>query len=568
MNRFALTFAILSTIACGGEAPVSGQETPSSSPAGPPGAPVLFFSDLTGGPREGNSDTTFGQSAGTIVTVWGRNLGSTRGTSTVTCGGAPAAAYYAWGNATAPANLYASHGMQMVSFQVSNLAAEGPGEIRFTVGGVTSNPLPFLVRSGAIRFVRTSGSDATGIGSWTNPWRTIVHAKDQLAPGDICYVGDGVSQTTITDVEACVNLSTNGTPTAPKALVAYPGATVQVGASSISRAFHNWGTETNGYTNHWTVSKMRIVTGETAFQMRSGWRVAGNYITAPNGDGVTGVINVSGSNVAVLGNELTDCGDPSSMKYYHAIYVQGTRASSGPHLPTESNRDVGWNYLHDNRTNRGINLYSEEASSAFIEGHRIHDNRIVNQRGDGILVGYYVTGTNWVYNNVLINTGLGPNWPDDTSTHVALRFTCGHEELPPTTVHCSHNTIYGGGYPAVAETDSGMFLIEQEAIDRCTLEIRNNIVRSTGQPYLAAWSGTMAAAARRNLWFGAGPAPVWDTTAISVDPLFVNAAGYNVRPAAGSPAIDAGVSAGVTADADGVARPQGSGFDLGAYESH
>jgi len=32
---------------------------------------------------------------------------------------------------------------------------------------------------------------------------------------------------------------------------------------------------------------------------------------------------------------------------------------------------------------------------SFIQQHRVHDNVIVNQRGDGIMLGYYVTGDNW-----------------------------------------------------------------------------------------------------------------------------------------------------------------------------
>ena len=49
---------------------------------------------------------------------------------------------------------------------------------------------------------------------------------------------------------------------------------------------------------------------------------------------------------------------------------------------------------------------------------------------------------------------------------------------------------------------------------------------------------------------------------------FVNAAAHDYHPAAGSPAIDAGERlAGVATDRDGVSRPLGGGWDIGAYEA-
>ena len=82
-------------------------------------APVLFFSDLESGPKTGNSDTSLGQTInenGAIVNIWGKNLGSSQGSSKAYCNGAEANYVYYWGNANAPANLYASHGMQKISF--------------------------------------------------------------------------------------------------------------------------------------------------------------------------------------------------------------------------------------------------------------------------------------------------------------------------------------------------------------------------------------------------------------------------------------------------------------------
>lgn len=54
---------------------------------------------------------------------------------------------------------------------------------------------------------------------------------------------------------------------------------------------------------------------------------------------------------------------------------------------------------------------------------------------------------------------------------------------------------------------------------------------------------------------------------LGTNPLFDNAAGGDFQVQAGSPAIDAGLTIpAITEDFDGVARPQGAAYDIGAYE--
>jgi hypothetical protein len=52
---------------------------------------------------------------------------------------------------------------------------------------------------------------------------------------------------------------------------------------------------------------------------------------------------------------------------------------------------------------------------------------------------------------------------------------------------------------------------------------------------------------------------------LSTDPLFINT-GTDFHLASGSPAINAGVSVGLTSDYDGKPVPMGAGVDIGAYE--
>ena len=534
--------------------------------------PVLFFSDLTSGPRTGNTDASGGRTSGedgAIVTLWGRHLGRTPGGAQVYCNGAEAASYYASGPANQPANLSAYHQMEMIVFQISHLAQDGPGGIQVVTGGKRSNALPFRVRPGNIHFVTTTGNDATGTGTWAQPWETIMMAVDTMAAGDIVYVGDGVTQTNESDASAAVNLSSSGEPGNPKALVAYPGATVHVGSPAIERSFFMYDWNQDGFTTHWVMAKFHITTGQLGAPAYHGFRVVGNYITAPNGDGMDGAIDVQGNDVFVLGNELDRVGSTNCSKLYHAIYAKGFRTDDPPRAPTESNREIAWNYVHDSAANRAINIYSEQVNSAFLERHSVHDNVIVNQRGDGIMLGYYVTGENWIYNNLVIRAGRGPEWPDGESYHTGIRISAGHEAVSGTVVHCYNNTLYACGWSdAVLPGETGHLLVNPEALPFLTLNFINNLIYSTGEPYLAEESAALAPRQVQNCWYGDGSPPAWDISAINADPRFVDAPAGNFALAAGSPCINAGadVSSVVRRDLGGSARPQGSAIDIGAFE--
>ena len=151
-------------------------------------APHLAFSDLISGPSTGIGDEL---GSGTIVTVWGFELGSEQAGSTleycdVNSSCAPMAHVYYWKNAdgqlpSGPANLYESHGMQEISFSIPEAPA-GAGEIRLSNAHGTSS-LPFTVRPGEIYHVKEQGDDENGDGSFSNPWQSVAHADQTLDAG-------------------------------------------------------------------------------------------------------------------------------------------------------------------------------------------------------------------------------------------------------------------------------------------------------------------------------------------------------------------------------------------------
>ena len=81
----------------------------------------------------------------------------------------------------------------------------------------------------------------------------------------------------------------------------------------------------------------------------------------------------------------------------------------------------------------------------------------------------------------------------------------------------------------------------------------------------------------RNLWFGAGNGPSQTTENVGGDPQFVDLGKFDFHLRDSSVARDTGTAVlpnnpfvdgnGRATDKDGVLRPQGKAFGLGAYES-
>jgi hypothetical protein len=546
------------------------------------GAPALLFSDLVSGPNSGNSDDSQpGQVAGldgAIVTLWGRNLGATAGTVKVA---GIAARIYSWGQATAPADLSTRHGLQMVVFQVPSSAPLGTVDIELSVAGVNSNPLPFVIRPGAMRYVRVGGNDG-GDGTYQRPWAKVSVAALRLLPGDILYLGDGVVQSAQEGDRSTMDLDRDaaafGTRLLPKAIVGYPGATARIGTDTLDA----WSTFVSGSPTAavwWTMSKLVLTGRNVAAAYNTGFRLVGNRVSAPLGNDQTGAIGgLDSADLYVLGNELTSCGYPGTSKLYHPMYIQSNERSVPPRLPNSDNREIAWNYLHDNAAYDGINLYREGQYSAYMTRTRVHDNWIENQTGRGMLIGTYLTGhDNHFYNNVILRAGLGPVPAPPFQNDPAFGYVCvdinaGAVDNPPTTIHFYNNTLVGCGFSGGPLNSAGAMAIGNAyAFD---LDFRNNLIVTMGFPFVTAYSTAARTQAAKNLWSGDGGSTTDPATAalfagrVLGEPDLLNPAAGNLRLGPNSAALDRGSATGVVPgnDFDGVPRPQGAGIDIGAFE--
>jgi len=180
--------------------------------------------------------------------------------------------------------------------------------------------------------------------------------------------------------------------------------------------------------------------------------------------------------------------------------------------------------IHDNAA-YGVTVYNgygERPDGNVIKGNRFHHNAVLGS-GGGIGVASS-TGT-LVYNNLVYSNRIG------------IEVAWGS----PVGAKIYNNTVYGNVTGITMNSDSSGALV------------KNNIVYQSGS-ITNNGSGTVQA----NNLVGSGS---------TNNPQFVNAGSANFALQAGSPAIDHGTTLSeVTTDFAGVSRPQGTAYDIGAYE--
>ncbi|MDY6856952.1 MAG: hypothetical protein SWO11_20050 [Thermodesulfobacteriota bacterium] len=381
--------------------------------------PVLHFCDIISGPKSGNTGGMV-NNHGVIVTIWGNNLGSSQGASKIffkdSTGNIHEAAYvYYWVNADGlssggPADLHTYHKMQEIAFSIPVAVVDGLGRIYATVNSVNSNKLDFTVRGGGIYFVKTTGNNSTGDGSWSTPWQTIDFISEgaggTLDAGDIISVCNAVIETGGTGIKIL------GASTAPLALVAYPGASVE-----IIGLMNNIVTVANWYQSHgyWVFSKLFIDTEATGMNPFTDMRVVGVEITGPNSNVYGGSIAGSEANAEAVdgtcgggkfyGLYIHNFGNDQTSEFHHTTYI-----SNRDGLPNKA-YEYGWCYLHDNKTVNGFHIYDQSPFGDWIGVIKIHDNVMVNQRGPAVnlMGGSGITVPLEIYGNIFINCGIGPD---------------------------------------------------------------------------------------------------------------------------------------------------------------
>ena len=518
--------------------------------------PQILFSDLDSGPRTGGENNN-----GAYVTIYGTDFGSSQGSSAVNIGATPAINYKIWNSSK-------------IAFQIPASAATGQQNITVTVNGVSSNAVPFTVRTnGKIYCVSVNGQDANPGTFADGCWAKIQHAVDVMQPGDTVYARQGVLETTA-DSEGSVGFARNdlttgsGTPGNPIAVVGYPGETAQVGQSGNTICGGQNCIEgfRSGYRNSDYITIANLVVRAKDFAIQTGgnpavysprpkgWRVIGNDFSCPFSRAYAACVTFAQTDfIYFYGNTIHDTGDVNSDD--HGLY-----------FTTDSNHIwAAWNTIANVKGCRGIQVHSSPVNGGGPSdptGHQqfdihIHDNLIHDTQCDGIEMSTLdpSQGTVEVYNNVIYNAGLGPFNAGGGGYFSCITISGGFNQPPDGSglVDVYNNTLYNcGSFAVTAGYGWGGGIVNKGLTSNLKIRIRNNIIQQPAQrnqPYWYMESGGAACLdscdliqGSNNLFWGNGP-PIANpniTGSLNTDPKFVDPAHFDFHIAPGSPVANIG----------------------------
>ncbi len=397
-----------------------------------------------------------------------------------------------------------------------------------TGGAPLAATIPMTYHPQRTFYTATDGNDRNP-GDRQQPFRTIQKAVSLLAAGDLLYIRQG-------EYPECI--SSEKTPLAggsgwdrPIVVAGMPGETVVVRPPDREggEPLINLISQRQQYL---VFDNLVLDAANVTFPLRSQSRDGKgppSHVRLINCE----LCGANGSAVIVAGEEhqLVNCRihDNGHAKKDHGLIVSG-----GHNLiqGCDIYHNAGW----------GIYVYSsgaETASNNVIRGNRIHNNGSSDSGGFGI--GIHGGRKNLLYDNVIWGNNFGiivSNPGDEAPTANAAP----GDDRRPSQESIFNNTIYGNRGPGIAigsDRETG------------TNVVRNNIALGNRDPNLDNLSKPT----------------VCDHNMIQGDARFRDpkANDFHLRP--GSAAIDAGATiADVRSDHDGIPRPQGKGYDIGAYE--
>lgn len=400
------------------------------------------------------------------------------------------------------------------------------------------------------------------------PWQTVQHAMDTLRAGDTVYIMEGV----YTGFNLPWSGASSGTADAWITYTSYPGHETVLEGPSI-------GSDWNGIM--WFDNQNYIRISNLTFRRAPSHAI----LFSDSGGSSSNLIvdnctfhNISSSAVSVHG-----FGSKVSNVIIENNTVYDTRGAWNPNgtsqesitLANVENFVVRNNYMYDNHQinidvksgsrhgsvyGNWINLTSWSSIGGilgiYIDGHDSYCENIsiFNNFITGNGTGYTISteqGGNLTdihhYNNIYAGTGNGYQMnPDDgpfigsvKTNSLFINNVCGNE-----TIYCFQITDDNSSFENLTVRNNiltGLYGINAPQLDLDFHSVDHNLFNVTDSYY--------------------------GDDSINASPEFVDEDNYNFSLQEGSPAIDAGSSLNAPSiDFDGISRPRGDGFDIGAFE--
>lgn len=421
---------------------------------------------------------------------------------------------------------------------------------------------------GTTYYVAPDGNDTLNPGTEALPWKTIQKAATTLVAGDTVYIKTGTYSKRVIPLNS-------GSAGNEIVYAAYPGATVTIDGSGITLPSDMAGLFEISGKSYMRISGLRVINARpdnnsvgilvdnssyiviennyTYNTVSSGigvWggnniMIDGNEVVLACNNGEQEDITVAGTNTFEIKNNHIHHGGPGTNggegidakdgskngKIYknHVHHINGFRTC----LYVDSwdkhtfNIEVYQNTLHD--CNSGVSLAAEKGG--LLENISVYNNIAYHNRDNGLEIG---------------------NWGETGYAH------------PINNIKFLNNTVYANG----VSWGGGIHLENPSAQN---IVIRNNIFSQNLSFQISNEGGVPGAhlTVDHNLIDGyrGDTGEIYGSDYVEGDPKFVNASGANFHLQGNSPAIDAGSSVDApNTDFDENSRPQGGGYDIGAFE--
>jgi parallel beta-helix repeat protein len=402
--------------------------------------------------------------------------------------------------------------------------------LAFSFSAIVAVIVAAVVTTGAqasTYFVATTGNDANA-GTITSPWLTLSHGVAQLAPGDTLWIRGGTYTGSGNAMNSSITTVPGGTSANPIIIGAYNPGTLETvivqtpdGSNTIAL---------NSATQTYLTFQDLILDGS----LESNTNFQGVYVSGgashntmlrlsvrnyPNFGVVFSNNNGNSPNNSIIGCSIHGNGSGLLATNGHGIYITGA-----------SGTVISGNTIYGNL---GYGIHLNEDDGLYSNNGIVVSDNTVFSNGRSASVAEYGIVDDGGQNNLIYNNLVYSNW--------------GGILVYSGTSNCRvyNNTIYNNN------PSGGSGGIDMQYYASAPV-IENNIV------YLNA-------AAITDLGGGTG-SPVVSNN-LTTSPGLVNAANGNFQLLSGSPAIDAGITLSqVTSDFAGVSRPQGTAYDIGAFE--
>lgn len=354
--------------------------------------------------------------------------------------------------------------------------------------------------------------------------------------------------------------------------------TISAGYKGTTHVFRKTGT-TGSLLNYWTFSKFKMEAwstvwdeGQASGEGSTGVRIIGNdgstSMTNAFGEGVIYAMAGGGQgmeNRRIYGNYLHDPqsdyrGELTNRRIY-CIYIGG--------YGSLDNIDIGWNEMGWDSSGRGFQIYGHTCADT-LDNLYLHDNYIHHSSrqnaiigsGEGCGTNYNFVKNAYIYNNIFAYPG---------AEDVTLQLGGGYGSGRYGGNYYVYNNVFflKNAYPVLAVGH-----------DLNSFRLVNNIISGVSNSwnyysYFPDSSAPTDSIGNNNLYYGAGAGhiPSWDSSTLdNTNPQFANSNPQtfsDFKLLQSSAAINAGssnVSSIVSKDFMGISRPQGTGYDIGAYE--